>query len=122
MKKEWRPDNWDETALSIIEELSRQGTVDLTRRALIETGADAMLEALKKGEGFRCSVIGANALRGGSTTEPMKFAIVAQSVVEDKDGSTFISLPNFDVIRGYPLKKGWLVFIPEEALNVHKKD
>ena len=42
----WRDDRWDETVLEIIGKMKQQGTVDLTRRALIEAGADAMLEAI----------------------------------------------------------------------------
>ena len=41
----WRPDGWDETVLEIIGKMKQQGTVDLTRRALVEAGADAMHKA-----------------------------------------------------------------------------
>ncbi len=43
----YRPDGWNETALMIIGEMKMQGTVDLTRRSLIEEGADAMLMGLE---------------------------------------------------------------------------
>ena len=44
----WRPDDWDSIVLETIDKMKAQGTPDLTRRALIEAGADAILTALLK--------------------------------------------------------------------------
>ncbi len=41
-----RPDGWNKTALDIIEKSKMQGTLDLSRRALIEAGADAYIMGL----------------------------------------------------------------------------
>lgn len=78
-----------------------------------EAGASAMLEALKGGESFRCSIGGVDSVQGGSTMEPQNFVIYAQSIVEDKDDHTLISLPHFNPLE-YPKRKGWLVFITED--------
>ena len=80
-----------------------------------EAGADAMLEGLKEGSGFRCSVMNIASVYGGSTTSPLEFTIHTQSVTEEKDGATHISLPNFNLseYQTYPPTKGYLVFIPD---------
>lgn len=81
-----------------------------------DKGASAMVEGLKSGSGFKCSVMGVTPVYDGSTTSPLQFSIAAQSVVEEKDGATYISLPNFNLpeYQTYPPRKGYLVFIPEE--------
>lgn len=76
-------------------------------------GADAMLEGLKKGGGFRCSIIGVQSIQATSIVGPLRFAIQTQSISEDCKGYTEISLPHFNPIE-YPYRKGYLVFIPGE--------
>ncbi len=78
-----------------------------------EAGADAMLEGLKS-KGFRCGLIDIRPIMDGSASDPLKFSIITQSIVEEKDGATIVSLPSFCIKRIYPPKKGWLVFIEEE--------
>ena len=114
----YRPENWSPQALSkdAIDYWCEHPDEERARHVahqLVEAGADAMLEALKSGEGFRCSIGNVDSVQGSSTTEPLSFKIYAKSIVEDKDGSTFISLPYFKPME-YPPRKGWLVFIPDE--------
>ena len=53
-QKSWRPSNWDKyITLEIIKKSKEHGTIDLGRRALLESGAAAMLEALQKRYGVR---------------------------------------------------------------------
>ena len=107
----FRPKDWKNP----YEVVYGKDITEMTHKAY-EAGADAMLEGLKGGSGFRCSVMNITSVYGGSTMSPLEFSLHTQSIVEEKDGATHISLPNFNLpeYQTYPPKRGYLIFIPDE--------
>ena len=61
--------------------------------------------------GFKCEIISVECCRGGSTSDPLTFEILARSVVEDDGLLITMSLPT--ISRG----KGILVFTPETEVT-----
>ena len=122
--KNWRPKDWknphknDDDIEHRCPVMETSYSNPIRDANIYEAGADAILEALREGSGFRCSVMNITPVYGGSTTSPLEFMVHTQSVVEEKDGATHISLPsfNFPEYQTYPPRKGHLVFIPDEDM------
>lgn len=108
-----RPEKWEKMKEEI---LARYAYLETVKEKIdfgdgFEAGADAMLGALG---GFRCIWEGWQPIKGGSSADAPRFALIVQSVIENKGG--IISEVSLPPLEKYIYKqKGRLVFIPEES-------